>query len=213
MELTQQVAFAHPPSALSTPAELLAALLEPATPRPLVAVTDQVMVAGLQSWTDAEACERAVDLGLSREQASRLRSCALLFGRLESDGWPMPSPICGPADALAHLGDIRESLQERVVALYLDTRNRPLRRETIAIGGLKASVIQPRDVIGPALTLPASGLILAHNHPSGDTRPSADDVEVTAQLAAAAKLFGLELVDHLVVARRGYCSLKEMGKM
>ncbi|HEV3234538.1 MAG TPA: JAB domain-containing protein, partial [Candidatus Dormibacteraeota bacterium] len=60
---------------------------------------------------------------------------------------------------------------------------------------------------------PAAGIVLAHNHPSGDVRPSPEDVDVTRQLAGAVRLFGLELVDHLVVSRTGYCSLKELGEM
>jgi len=80
----------------------------------------------------------------------------------------MPPPITGPADVLGHLADIRDCPQERVVALYLDARNRPLARESIAIGGLRASVIQPRDVLAPALTLPAAGLAPATH---GQTYP------------------------------------------
>jgi DNA repair protein RadC len=162
----------------------------------------------------SEDCrERAVALGLTQLQAARLQMCAMLVTRLEADGWPMPAPVSGPADILVHVGDIRACAQERVVALYLDSRNRPLHRETIAIGGLRSSVIQPRDVLAPALRIPAAGLILAHNHPSGDTRPSPEDVKVTRQLAGAARLFGLELLDHLIVSRSGYCSLKELGEM
>jgi DNA repair protein RadC len=213
MGLAQDTASVTASDASASPASLLAAVLEPGAPRTLCDLAEQVLAGGLQAFSDPGAGKRAEALGFTRDQAARLCACAALVARLEAEGWAMPPPICGPADVLAHLGDIRDAIQERVVALYVDSRNRPLRRETIAVGGLRASVITPRDVIGPALTMPASGLILAHNHPSGDTRPSVDDVEVTLQLAAAGKLFGIELIDHLVVSRRGYCSLKEMGKM
>jgi DNA repair protein RadC len=130
---------------------------------------------------------------------------------MERESWAMPAPIWGPPDVLAHLVNIRGAAQERVVALYLDSRNRPVHREVVAIGGLRASVIQPRDILAPAMQLPVAGIILAHNHPSGDTHPSAEGLEVTRQLAGAARLFGIELLDHLVVSRGGYTSLKEMG--
>lgn len=201
------------PAAAPDLAELLAAVLDPLSPKPLTVATTQVMAGGLRAWAGPGARQRAIGLGLSRRQATRLVSCAMLVARLEADGWPMPAPITGPADVLAHVGDIRAGAQERVVAVYLDARHRPLHRETVAVGGLRSSVFQARDVIEPALRLPAAGLILAHNHPSGDTRPSGEDIEITGQLAAAARLFGLELLDHLVVSRSGYCSLKELGKM
>jgi DNA repair protein RadC len=201
------------PDALDDPAWLLAEVIEPDPPAEVVAAAGQVIAAGLAAFSGDDGAERAVSLGLTSLQATRLRMCARLAARLESDGWPMPPAITGPADVLAHVADIRGAVQERVVALYLDARNRPLCRETIAIGGLRASIIQPRDVLAPALRLPAAGLILAHNHPSGDVRPSAEDMEVTRQLSAAVRLFGIEMLDHLVVSRTGYCSLKEMGEM
>jgi DNA repair protein RadC len=95
----------------------------------------------------------------------------------------------------------------------VDSRNRPLHRELVSIGGLRASVLQPRDVLGPALRLPAAALILVHNHPSGDCTPSPEDIQVTSQLAAAARLLGLELLDHLVVSARRCTSLRELGHL
>jgi DNA repair protein RadC len=195
------------------PAALLAQVIEPDPPAAVVEGAAQAMAAGLNTFSADDGMERGVGLGLSPLQATRLQMCARLAARLESDGWPMPPPITGPADVLVHVADIRGAVQERVVALYLDARNRPLGRETIAIGGLRASLIQPRDILAPALRLPAAGLVLAHNHPSGDVRPSPEDLEVTRQLAAAVRLFGMEMLDHLVVSRTGYCSLKELGEM
>lgn len=192
-------------------AGLLAALLNPRAPQGLLAAAGDILAAGWASWTTDDGATRARALGLTLTQAQRLNACARLLGAVEAEGWPMPPPILGPSDVLAHLSDIRCGQQERVVALYVDARHRPLQRQIIAVGGLRASVVQPRDVIGPALGLAAAGLVLAHNHPSGDTRPSPEDLVVTRQLVEAARVFGLELLDHLVVSRTGYCSLKEMG--
>jgi DNA repair protein RadC len=191
--------------------EALAGILDLEAPEARLGAAEQAVAMGLLSWAGDSADARAVSLGLSRRQAVRLRLCATLLAEMERQSWAMPAPISGPADVLAHLVDIRNAAQERVVAIYVDSRNRPVHRETVAIGGLRASVIQPRDVLGPAMQLPVAGLILAHNHPSGDARPSADDLEVSRQLAAAARLFGIELLDHLVVSRSGYTSIKEMG--
>ena len=175
-------------------------------------VTD-ALACGLDAWRGPEGLERALDAGFNVTQARRLRLCAELAARLESDSWAMPAPITGPADVLAQVMDIRASPQERVVAIYLDARNRPIHRELIAVGGLRASVIQPRDILAPALRIPAAAIVLVHNHPSGDTTPSREDLEVTRQLGAAARLLGLELLDHLVVSRTRCSSLRELGHL
>jgi DNA repair protein RadC len=196
---------------LLTAPELVCGLLDPDVPDTMLGVAHQVVDAGLRLWSSAAADDRALGLGLTRRQALRLRlACALVAG-IEEEGWAMPAPITAPSDVLGHVGDIRACRQEKVVAIYLDARNRPLHREVVAIGGLRSSIIQPRDVLAPAINLPAAGVILAHNHPSGDVRPSPDDLDVTRQLAAAARLFGIELLDHLVVSQTGYCSIKELG--
>ena len=200
-----RVVVAAQPSA----ADLLAVVLEPVSPGRVREAAEIVLASGLTTW--AGAGERAAGIGLRPRQVQRLSACARLFAHLEREGWAMPTPLAGPADVLAHVADIRGASQEKVIALYLDARNRPIHRELIAIGGLRASLMHPRDVVRPALELPAAGIILVHNHPSGDTGPSAEDLEVTRQLAAAARLFGVELLDHIVVSRASYTSIKEVG--
>jgi len=168
---------------------------------------------GATAWTGGDGHQRAEAMGFTPGQAHRLVVCAELSRLLEQASWAMPAPISGPADVLAHVGDIRGASQERVVALYLDARNRPIHRELVAVGGLRASVLQPRDVLAPALSLPAAAIVLIHNHPSGDTSPSRQDIDVTRQLAAAAQLLGMELLDHLVVSRTACTSLRELGHL
>lgn len=194
-------------------AEILAALLDIDHPRAGLPLVRQALACGLAAWTGEDAASRAVAMGFTIGQARRLVLSARLAEHVERDGWAMPAPITGPADVLAHVADIRGSAQERVVALYLDARNRPLHRELVAVGGLRASVIQPRDILAPALRLPAAAIVLVHNHPSGDTTPSREDLEVTRQLVAAAQLLGLELLDHLVVSRSRCSSLRELGHL
>ncbi|MEA2683287.1 MAG: repair protein RadC [Chloroflexota bacterium] len=193
--------------------EILAAVLDMDQPRAGLPLVREAVACGLSAWTGEDATARAVAMGFTLRQARRLAAAARLAEHLERDSWAMPAPITGPADVLAHVADIRASSQERVVALYLDARNRPLHRELVAVGGLRASVIQPRDILAPALRLPAAAIVLVHNHPSGDTTPSREDLEVTRQLVAAAQLLGLELLDHLVVSRTRCASLRELGHL
>ena len=97
--------------------------------------------------------------------------------------------------------------------ILLDARHRVLRSEMISQGTLTASLVHPREVFRPALRDAAAALVLVHNHPSGDPTPSAEDREVTTRLASAGEILGVRVLDHIVVAERGFCSLREQGEL
>lgn len=127
---------------------------------------------------------------------------------------PGPRPrVTSPAEALAHLGFLASLPRERLVVLCLDGRSGLLARETIAIGAVNAVSASPRDVLEPVIRSGGLRLVVAHNHPSGDPAPSADDVAFTRRVERAARLLGLQLLDHLVVARGGVVSLREEGHL
>lgn len=133
--------------------------------------------------------------------------------KLIREGRPAYSPpIVAPVDAVAFfrkkLGD---SVQERFVALYLNARNVPIGWQEVSRGSVSASIVHPREVFLPAISLVASSLILAHNHPSDDPTPSKDDVELTRRMVNAGQLLGIEVLDHIVVTASGFLSLKERG--
>ncbi len=196
-------------------AELLALLFDPAaasaegTPgaAPLKTLTAPgVLPAGAQGVTLRALTARH---GLGRRDAVRLLVCVELAGRWrEAREAPVPA-ITTPRDCLLVLQDFRDRPTEHFLALYLNTRNHLLRQEVVAIGGLNASAVQPRDVLAPALRLGAAAVIVAHNHPSGDVQPSEEDLHVTRQLQAAGRLLGVEVLDHLVLAPRRYLSLRQ----
>lgn len=118
------------------------------------------------------------------------------------------TPIHCPEDALPHLGWMMSCRREHFHALYLDTRRRLLASETISVGTMEASLVHPREVFRPALLAGASALIVAHNHPSGDPEPSAEDLALTHRLDKAARLLGIQIVDHLVIGKRDWVSLR-----
>lgn len=100
---------------------------------------------------------------------------------------------------------------ERVHAVFLDATRRPITAEELARGSVTAVNLTPRDIIRRALELHASGLILVHNHPSGNLTPSFLDVDTTRALRRAADLLDITLWDHLVVGKTGYLSLRDAG--
>lgn len=118
-------------------------------------------------------------------------------------------PILEPNDALSHLLWMQSLRKEHFHALYLDTRRHLIAAETISVGTLDSSLVHPREVFRPALLHAASAVLVAHNHPSGDPEPSAEDLALTRRLDKAASLLGLALLDHLVVGRLGFVSLRE----
>ena len=86
-----------------------------------------------------------------------------------------------------------------------------MRRLLISRGTLNASLVHPREVFRPAILASAAAIILVHNHPSGDPEPSDEDVSLTKRLVKAGEILGIEVLDHLVVAKRGFVSLRARG--
>jgi DNA repair protein RadC len=100
---------------------------------------------------------------------------------------------------------------EEVWLLCLDARNGVLSRLRVASGGLHGCAVTPKDILRPAIREGAAGIVLVHNHPSGNPEPSTNDVEMTRFLASAAKTVGIELLDHIIVSKGGSCSLLDRG--
>jgi DNA repair protein RadC len=100
---------------------------------------------------------------------------------------------------------------EQLRVLYLNTRNRLLFDETVVEGSINSAPIYPREIVRRSLEVGATALFLAHNHPSGDPKPSGEDIRVTRLVAAAAGALDIRLHDHVIVARSGWISLRAAG--
>lgn len=122
-----------------------------------------------------------------------------------------PLSLDAPGKVAARLAHLRCLQKEHVVALYLNVRNREIACETVSIGTLTASLIHPREVFGPAIATLAAGLVLAHNHPSGDPSPSREDRDITQRLSRAGGILGIPLIDHVIISESGYFSFREHG--
>jgi len=146
--------------------------------------------------------------GVGPDRVRRLVAAAEIGRRLWNATEPAPL-VRGPESIYDHCRDIRSSNREHFVAFYLNSRHQILRREVVSIGSLNASIVHPREVFRPAIVLCAAALVLAHNHPSGDTAPSEEDLAITRRLKEAGRLLGIELVDHVIVAESGYTSMRE----
>ncbi|PLR85734.1 RadC family protein [Bacillus sp. V33-4] len=101
--------------------------------------------------------------------------------------------------------------REHFIVASLDTKNQPVSVNVCHIGSLNASIVHPREIMKSAILSNAASIIVGHNHPSGLTEPSKEDIEVTKRLVEAGKLMGIELLDHIIVGDNRYTSLKEKG--
>jgi len=119
-------------------------------------------------------------------------------------------PVINTAkDAVAQLTDMRDLKKEHFVVLYLNAKNQLVHKETISMGTLNANLVHPREIFEPALKHSAAQIIAAHNHPSGDPKPSEDDLELTKRLTEAGKMMGIEIMDHVIVSKNSHFSFKE----
>lgn len=144
--------------------------------------------------------------GISSATASRVLGALELARRhLVRDLLPLRTQ----EEILGRLGDIRTLPQEHFICLSLDGGQRLISRRTITIGLLDSVQAHPREVFADAIADRAASVILAHNHPSGDTKPSRHDVTCTQQLAAAGQLLGIPLRDHFILTKTGHFSFAQ----
>ncbi len=160
---------------------------------------------GVFSQGDVDTLERV--LSLSPVQACQVVAAFELGKRLF--GKPTEVFLRFPEEVYEYTKDMARLKKEHLRGLYLDTRNKLLRDEVIAIGTLNASLAHPREIFHPAIESHAAAIILVHNHPSGDPSPSKDDIELTSQVREASKILDIDVLDHVIIGSQNYCSLKE----
>jgi DNA repair protein RadC len=150
-------------------------------------------------------------MGISR--ASTLLAAAELVRRAEKNVDPGLPQIQSVGDVVAQAIDIRGKKKEYLMAFFLNARHQLIAKETISIGTLTASLAHPREIFAPAIGKAAAGVILVHNHPSGDPSPSEEDIRLTKRISQAGHIMGIDLLDHLIVAENGCYSFKTAGQL
>lgn len=119
-----------------------------------------------------------------------------------------------PAEVATHLlPEFGARPVEQFGLVLLDAKHRLIRTTVLTVGTLDRSVVHPREVFREAASARAAGIVLFHNHPSGDPTPSADDLSLTRRLVAAGELMGIDVLDHVVLTATRFVSLREMGRL
>ncbi len=150
--------------------------------------------------------------GIGNVKASQIIACFELARRLSSFTKEKRKLINAPEDILKLFSPEMSTLQqEHIKAVYLDSRKRIISEQTIFVGSLNSSVIHPRELLASAITERAAGIIIIHNHPSGDPSPSDEDLEITKQLIGASNLLEIDFLDHIIIGDKKYFSFRESG--
>lgn len=164
-------------------------------------------VSGLAQAGFDELCQQR---GIGEAKAAQIKAALELGKRLVAALPQERTQVRSPAD-VANLLMLEMGLlqQEHLRAVLLDTKNQILRVATIYEGSLNTAVVRVGEVFRPAIQANCASVIIVHNHPSGDPTPSPEDVRVTELLVEAGKLLDIEVLDHVVIGRNSFVSLKE----
>jgi len=150
--------------------------------------------------------------GIGSATAARIVAAMELGRRAAVESGGEDDPIRGPGDVFSRVGPLlRDLRQEEFHALLLNTQHRVIRSVLVTRGILDAALIHPREVFRSAIVESAAGVILVHNHPSGDPSPSVEDRAVTRQLADAGSAVGIPVLDHVIIGGGTFVSLAERG--
>ena len=201
-------------SALST-SELLAIILRTGLPGENVVDLSMRLLrdfGGLASLVAADLGELYKAHGLGPAKAMQLKAALEIANRLATLGPEQLPQITQPGDVARLLMlEMAFLAQEQLRVICLDTKNHVIAQQIVYQGTINSSAVRAAEVFRPAITRACLNIIVVHNHPSGDPTPSPEDVRTTEQLRKAGELLDIELLDHIVIGRHQYISLKERG--
>ncbi|HHI69350.1 MAG TPA: JAB domain-containing protein [Planctomycetes bacterium] len=165
---------------------------------------------GLSGLSRADVHHLAGFRGVGKAQAARIAGIFALARRLHRQRGRNLARLTSARDVYRLVaGDLAGFPQERFLLLCLDGKNRVLRVHQVSQGTARTALVHPRDVFFPAIAARALAVVLVHNHPSGDPRPSREDLELTDRLRKGGELLGIEVLDHVIIGEGSYVSLAE----
>ncbi len=203
----------HGAPALST-AELLAIILRTGTRgEDVLALAQRLLVGhgGVAGLADASMAELTAEHGLGLTKGAQLKAALELGRRLLLDPGAARPQVCSAGDVATLMMDMGLLPQEVLRVLLLDTKKRVVASPMVYQGSANTLVLRIGEIFREAVKHNAISLIVVHNHPSGDPTPSPADIAATREIVAAGKLLDIDVLDHLVIGRRRFVSLKEQG--
>lgn len=168
---------------------------------------------GLAFLNDVSLNELQNIKGIGKIKAIQLKALWELIKRSSKPINLKKHKIVSPSGAAEFImEDLRYLKQEMLVVMLLDVKNELMKTVTVALGGLSQSSVEAREIFKEPIKYSANSIIIAHNHPSGDPYPSDSDIIFTRRIYDAGKIFGIEVLDHIIIGNGIFSSLKKMGK-
>ncbi|MBO0462362.1 MULTISPECIES: RadC family protein [Enterococcus] len=169
---------------------------------------------GLALLRQATLAELEAVRGIGRVKALEIKALIELGRRIQVDQLRQTKTVhASYALAKELILELKDQKQEHLVCIYLDTKNQILLKKTLFIGSLDQTIAHPREVFHYAVRYSAARLVIAHNHPSGNVLPSKQDMRLTRRIQECGEMMGIEVLDHLIIGRKQYFSLREEGLM
>lgn len=187
--------------------ELLAAILEKSVVRELMAQYGSIQEI---LW---QASEQELEKlkGIGAAKVRKIQCIAEIAKRVYRVNNVLPPVIKSPSDAFKRMEDMQFLAVEQFRVIYLNTKNGIIAEEVVAQGTINSTIVGSRELFHRAVRLLAASIILLHNHPSGDTMPSLDDIALTKKLVEAGKLLDIDILDHIIIGKGEFESLKDRG--
>ena len=200
--------------------ELLQVILGRGIAGESVAVTAQKLLTdfgSLEKLSEATVEELSQIRGIGLAKACQIRACFEIARRTYNND--QTSKTNQKAKTVLSAEDVyklvksklKNYTKEHFFVLSFDTRSKFLGMDEISIGTLNANLVHPRETFEAAIHRHSAQVIIVHNHPSGNTEPSKEDLEVTRKLVESGKILGIEVTDHVIVSKDSFVSLKERG--
>lgn len=197
-----------------TDAELVAILLRTGTKgKSVLAMAQEVInsVGNLAKLASQPPSSLIKTSGIGKDKAATLLAAFEISRRiLSQEKWMSDKKITSPEDVAGiFIPLLRDEVKEQFIVVCLNSANKIIRHETISVGNLNSSVIHPREVFKFAMEHSAASIILMHNHPSGNSEPSNEDIAITRKLVEAGKVMDIPIFDHIIIAGNNYTSFVE----
>ncbi|MBM4402763.1 MAG: DNA repair protein RadC [Candidatus Cloacimonetes bacterium] len=202
------------PEALSAQ-ELLALVIGRGIPKKSVMSIAQELLGkfgNVKAISQATIEELSQIKGIGIAKAAQIKACFELGKREDLEPDFKNYDVKDPESVVkAVRASIKDKAKEHFKLILLNPRNKIIGISTISIGTLNASLVHPREVFKDAIVHSAASVVLAHNHPSDDPDPSEDDLKITKKLVDSGKILGIEVLDHIIIAKNGFKSLANEG--